>query len=249
MIQFALDQMTEVVIYRNSVYYHIYNSRTHGTYWLAPKLARAEVGVFSTVSKYLMRAALVLAAVGVIILAINYEPYAQAWFQNANISLPKTDVQNITQGKPEFRNNYQPPYDPKLGMTNQLIIPSIGVSTDIQEATYDNYESALKNGVWRVSDFGAPNDNNMPTILAAHRFGYLAWTNLFRRENSFYNLPNLKVGDLVEINWQGRHYVYEVYAGNQGTDITDYSADLILYTCVDLTGPERIFRYARLINS
>jgi LPXTG-site transpeptidase (sortase) family protein len=139
--------------------------------------------------------------------------------------------------------------DPLLSKVNRIIIPSIGVDGDVHEATLDNYEAALKEGVWRVSDFGAPNDNSMPIILAAHRFGYLAWTNLFRRENSFYNLPKVKVGDIIEINWQQRHYVYEVYATDTGTAITDYSADLILYTCESLTGNQRFFVYAKLIQT
>jgi sortase (surface protein transpeptidase) len=88
----------------------------------------------------------------------------------------------------------------------------------------------------------------MPIILAAHRYGYLAWTDLFRRQNSFYNLPKIKVGDTVEIDWGQRKYTYGVYTTEEGTQITDYSADLILYTCESLTGDERFFVYAHLIQ-
>ena len=63
-----------------------------------------------------------------------------------------------------------------------------------------------------MPDFGTPLDRTKPVILAAHRFGYLAWTNLYRRKNSFYNLPKLKEGDLVEITYKQRKYTYEIYA-------------------------------------
>ncbi len=142
---------------------------------------------------------------------------------------------------------YEPQFDPSLPLGSRLKIPSIGVDTPLQEATYDNYEEALKKGVWRVSDFGAPGEAK-PIILAAHRYGYLAWSNLYRRQNSFFNLPKVKAGDLVEITWHQRKYVYEVYAEEKGEQISDYSANLILYTCVTLTGEERIFKYARLLE-
>jgi sortase (surface protein transpeptidase) len=76
----------------------------------------------------------------------------------------------------------------------------------------------------------------------------LAWTDKFRHDNSFFNLPKLKVGDTLEIVYQQRKYTYEVYAENTGPEIMDYTADLILYTCENLTGDTRIFKYARLIN-
>jgi len=181
---------------------------------------------------------------GIALLAISVVPVLLG-----NFKLSKSEVSKLTNGVPSVPapQAYQPAYDPKLPSKNHLVISAIGVDTDIEEATYDNYEAALKNGVWRVSDFGAPGGTT-PTILAAHRYGYLAWTNLYRRKNSFYNLPKLQVGDLVEIDWQKRKYVYEIYATDEGTEITDYSANLILYTCVNLTGNQRIFRYAKLIN-
>ncbi|HLE49636.1 MAG TPA: sortase, partial [Patescibacteria group bacterium] len=131
----------------------------------------------------------------------------------------------------------------------------------------------LKTGVWRVPDFGTPEDDGpsepvergadsqigpselvergadsqigLPIILAAHRFGYVTWTNSFRTLNSFYSLPKLKVGDRVEIVWNQRKYVYEIYKEETGTAITDYTADLILYTCDLWNSPTRIFKYAR----
>jgi sortase (surface protein transpeptidase) len=103
-------------------------------------------------------------------------------------------------------------------------------------------------GVWRVQDYGSPYDRTNPTILVAHRFGYLKWSNQYRHENSFYNLPKLEAGDRLEIVWRQRKYIYEIYASSEGTDIADYSANLILYTCKDLTGDIKIFKYARLLE-
>ena len=145
-------------------------------------------------------------------------------------------------------SDYQPGYDPKLPVENRLKIISAGIDTPIREATIDNSEVALKKGVWRVSDFGTPYSRERPAILAAHRYGYLAWSIPYRLKNSFYNLPKLKVGDTVEIVWRQRKYMYEVYAESKGDEITDYSASLILYTCEALNSPVRIFKYARLLE-
>jgi sortase (surface protein transpeptidase) len=144
---------------------------------------------------------------------------------------------------------FTPAFDPSLPTQNKLIIPSIGVDTQINEASKDKYEDALMKGVWIVPDFATPQDQDKPIILAAHRFGYLNWSDLYRFRNSFFNLPKLKEGDIVEIIWNRRKYTYEVYGTAEGNRITDYTSDLILYTCRDLTSSVRIFRYAKLIRT
>jgi len=143
---------------------------------------------------------------------------------------------------------YQPTFNPTLPTQNKIIIESIGVDTTIGENTIDNVEVTLRQGIWRVPDFGTPFARSRPTILAAHRFGYKAWTNQYRRENSFFNLPKVNEGDRIEIIWDQRRYVYEVYAESEATQITDYNADLILYTCKFLQSEDRIFQYARLVE-
>lgn len=143
---------------------------------------------------------------------------------------------------------WQPAFGARFSRDTTLVISSIRVDTTINESTYEDYESALKLGVWRIPDFGTPADRSKPVILTAHRFGYLAWTNLYRRYNSFYNLPKLKVGDLVEITYKQRKYTYEIYGEDRGEEITDYSANLILYTCETLNSSVRIFKYARLLK-
>jgi len=146
------------------------------------------------------------------------------------------------------KSEYIPAFDSSLPLENRLSIPSIKVDTQIWEASLENHEEALKKGVWRANDASTPEDRQSPTILAAHRFGYLKWDNLYRRYNSFYNLTKISEGDTVEIIWKQRKYIYGVYRIEEDTQINDYSADLILYTCRDLTSNIRIFVYAKLLE-
>ena len=243
--------MAEVIIY-----HHLYNKK-FDTIAVSPQpaitfgLKRSPHGsavIFQRLSRF-------TALVGIAMVLFFFAPRALALggsvisttFENFRMS--RTEIQTLKSDLNVSEPVYFPPFDPRLPITNRLVIASIGVDTEVQEATSDNYEAALKKGVWRVSDFGAPNDNGRPIILAAHRFGYLAWTNSYRHNNSFYNLPKIKVGDMVEIDWSQRKYLYEVYATSKGTQILDYSADLILYTCETLTGEEKVFVYARLIQT
>jgi sortase (surface protein transpeptidase) len=97
-------------------------------------------------------------------------------------------------------------------------------------------------------DYGQPDKNDLPIIVAAHRFGYVYWDRETRNRVSFFRLPDTKVGDEIEIIWNQRRYVYEIYAEDESTYIKDYEADLILYTCKYFNSPQRIFRYATRIN-
>jgi sortase (surface protein transpeptidase) len=136
-----------------------------------------------------------------------------------------------------------------LPLGNWVVIPKLGVRTQINEATTEDHEDALRKGVWRVPEFADPTQGaKFPTILVAHKYGYLTWSNKFRRENSFYNLDKLAVGDTFDVIWDQRRFTYEVYAGDKGKEISDYSADMILYTCEHLNSPIRIFRYARRVE-
>ncbi len=146
--------------------------------------------------------------------------------------------------KVEARRVKLPPYDESLFDGRWLIIPKIGVDTPIREASYDNYEEVLRKGVWRVPDFGTPMEGGKPVILAAHRFGYLEWSNKYRRQNSFFNLPKLEAEDEIEIVWDKRKFKYKVVKVEEGEKISDYGVDLILYTCKFLVGPMRYFVYA-----
>lgn len=208
----------------------------------------------SFAARFFSKSAKLLAISGVLMLLVYFAPTAATYAKDligksiANFQLSGGEVSQLTSETEAGKPRSLPPFNPALPKTNRLIISSIGVNTDIEEATYDNYEEALKKGVWRVSNFGEPDLAGAPVILAAHRYGYLAWNNSFRHKSSFYNLPKVKVGDVVTIDWQQRQYTYGVYKVESGEAITDYSADVILYTCESLNGPERIFVYAKLIS-
>lgn len=138
-----------------------------------------------------------------------------------------------------------PEFDGSLPYYNTLIISGIGVNGVIHQG--DDPQAALEDGIWMVPELGTPEEKTT-TILAAHRFGYITWDNEFRTKNSFYNLPKTEVGDAVEIVWNQRKYEYEIYKTEEGIMITDYDADLILYTCKLFNTPVRIFRYANRVN-
>lgn len=221
---------------------HLYSS--HGLIYQAP----SEV---SFLSKVFARLAALSAFLGILLISIYLAPaYISGYRQTSKIiAQTAKESSDVPLSAPVNKlNDYQPMFDPMLPAQNWLKIPSIGVDTSLQEASYENFEDALKKGVWRAPDEGTPPDRGRPTILAAHRFGYLVWSNIFRRQSSFYNLPKLGVGDVIEIDWNQRKYLYEVFAESKGEKIAGTNADLILYTCESLNGPIRIFKYARLIE-
>jgi sortase (surface protein transpeptidase) len=240
--------MSEIIIY------HCYSTQP-----LNPPQTKPGLSLLDKLSSKLVWGAKVLSLVGIFFLIYSFLPsfwytvksggkdlVSKAILQTAEV---KT-LSQTTNGAVVMSKNldYQPILDSRLSLEPVIKISSIGLNGKINEATLDNYEAALKKGVWRVSDYGTPFDRTKPTILAAHRFGYLAWSNLYRRQNSFFNLPKLKVGDVVEIDWRQRKYLYEVYGEGKGEEIADYQADLILYTCEALNSQVRIFKYAKLLE-
>ncbi len=204
-------------------------------------------------AKILRRLSLFAVGVSLLVFLILYLP-SVVYFIVSGAKLPSLLVRQpqkteaVVLPPAPVVEKYQPRLDPSLPLDNMVVIPSVGISTKINEQPVENYEEALKVGVWRVPDFGTPYDRQLPVILAAHRYGYLRWSVPYRLKNSFYNLPKVKVGDTVEVVWRQRKYIYEVYAEGKGEEIADYSADLVLYTCESLTSPVRIFKYARLLR-
>lgn len=142
---------------------------------------------------------------------------------------------------------YEPPFNPELPEGDWIIIPRIGVRTELRKTV--DPEEALQEGVWWVPDWGDPGDTEEPLIAAAHRYGWdWWWQSDYWKYNSFYLLPDTQPGDRIEVISGQRKWVYEIYAGEEGEEITDYTADMILYTCKFLQSPVRHFRYARLID-
>ncbi len=155
---------------------------------------------------------------------------------------------DFSQGSQVEKKVELPARNENLPKGNWLIIPRIGVRTQLQSS--QDPAEALKQGVWMAPDYGQPGgDNDLPIILAAHRFGWEWWWQTdYWKYHSFYQLPDLELGDIVEVISDQRKWTYEIYAGEQGETITDYEADLILYTCKFLNSPLRYFRYARWID-
>ncbi len=144
-------------------------------------------------------------------------------------------------------DRYLPPVDSSLPQEDLIMIPKIGVNTQLQRT--ETEEEALDSGAWWVPDFGIPGDLLKPMIVVGHRYGWeWWWKSDYWQLHSFYRLPLLEVGDRVEIISEQRKFVYEIYSGEEGEQISDYDADLILYTCKHLNSPIRYFRYAKIVK-
>lgn len=178
------------------------------------------------------------------------EIYYTVFSQNTAVGEVATAAKVESQTKPIITPEpepYMPPKNPDLPTGAWLSIPRIGVYSEMH-ATLDENE-ALDKGIWLVPDFGRPGDTTQPIIAAAHRFGWdWWWQSDYWKYNSFYLLTETEPGDRVEIIYDQRKWVYEIYAGEEGELITDYDADLILYTCKYLNSPVRYFRYAKLVK-
>lgn len=178
--------------------------------------------------------------------------------QLPNIQIPEAvsvveENGNQEESPAQVETAYQPEQDPNLPEGEWLVIPRIGVRTNLIQ-TADPVE-ALNKGVWWAPDFGKPGDKDKPMILAAHRYGFrYMWETIldngdtYALRHIFYKLPETEPGDRVEIIFNQRRYVYEIYAGEETNQINDYDADLILYTCKYIDAPIRFVRYARLVE-
>ena len=212
--------------------------------------------VLKALSKIYLVFGIVLIFFAFSIIAITF--YPQIWY---SVSTTATETEaatiqeqltEIEEYEPEEVEEIEepettlPPLDTSLPKEKMLRIASIGVDSEISEKL--SADEGLEEGIWIVPDFGTPEINDLPIIIAAHRFGYVYWSSDFRQKSSFYNLPKLKVGDRVQVIWDQRSYEYEVYKAEDNTQITDYEADLILYTCRMYNSPVRVFRYLSRVN-
>jgi len=131
-----------------------------------------------------------------------------------------------------------PEKNEELPTENMIIIPSIGVNSVIIEGT--NSKQALYRGIWRDPRAGVPDQDQVPIVLAAHRYGYTEWTAEFKKRSSFRYLDQLKKDDYVFVIWNQREYRYKVTKIEESDKIYAENADIILYTCKHLNSPIRI---------
>lgn len=197
-----------------------------------------------------------LIILSIIFIAIPVAPYIM-YRLNPNLTDEEVDkisreisqqtiAQKTIEEKEKDEEEQIPPLDPTLPEDPYVLIPSIKVSSPIGEG--NNTDVILEEGTWIAPGYGTPENSRLPIILAAHRFGYTYWGREKRNRISFFNLPDTDIGDRVEIIWEQRKYIYEIYALDESTFIKDYEADVILYTCKYFNSPQRIFRYAMRVN-
>jgi LPXTG-site transpeptidase (sortase) family protein len=126
--------------------------------------------------------------------------------------------------------------------TNSLLIPGIDVEAKIlQLKSIDQ----LYDNSW-ILPWGSTPEKGGNTVIVAHR--YLRRNQTSEEDiKTFYNLPTMKAGDLVYLNYKGKKYEYQVFetmeVGIKDIWIEDNTADpmLTLYTCTPLWTSDRRF--------
>ena len=207
--------------------------------------------ILKVLSKIYLIGGIVLVFLAFAALSVSFYPNIWYSLKDDASAQDTTSIAQVVEDKqePEVEEKIErslPPLDETLPKENIIKISTIGVDAEIIQHE-DPYKGLLK-GTWIVPEFGTPENNELPIIIAAHRFGYTSWSREFRYTNSFYNLPKTKVGDTIQIIWNQRVYEYEIYKAEDDTQITDYNADLILYTCRMYNSPIRVFRYLQRVN-
>ena len=171
----------------------------------------------------------IIALGSLLVLVAPYLP--KVWFW---LTRPSIDVTSYRQAAEQTRNN-KPAESATAKPGNRLILPNIGVDTQIIEGS-NIYIIGKNQGVWRETNTINPaTDGNV--VIAGHRFLYTATNGGW-----FYNLPELKVGQKIYIRWDNKMYEYEIYNTRtvQPTQVDIRNTDpavskkLTLYTCFPL---------------
>lgn len=213
-----------------------------------------QAGVAAAISKKIALVLLTICIIGGVISAVFFLPQVYYRVFPAQVVATEAATPGTVLGgefqKPTAETQgrqYVPPVDDNLPDGDWIIIPQIGVRTQFKSTEDPN--DALVEGAWLSPEYGRPGDVGVPIIIAAHRFGWQWWWQSdYGKYHSFYYLPDTTPGTQVEIISNKQKWVYEIYAGEESDGISDYSADLILYTCKHISSPIRYVRYARLID-
>ncbi len=84
---------------------------------------------------------------------------------------------------------------------NRLVVKSMNVDTPILEGKSG---STLNKGIWHLPGTANP-DQIGNVVIAAHRWKWLPTS-----KKSFYDIDKMKVGDPIELTWNGKVYHYKV---------------------------------------
>lgn len=87
---------------------------------------------------------------------------------------------------------------------NRLVLPSIGVNTEIIEGKNINVISKNQGVLRETPNVNPTVEGNM--VIVGHRFLYTA-----KNGGYFYNLPELKINDTFFVDWKDKVYEYQVY--------------------------------------
>jgi len=131
--------------------------------------------------------------------------------------------------------------------TNKIMIPKIGVDTEIVEGT--DAEISLNQGVWRIPISSTPFSGGN-TVLTAHRYKFTPPSN-----KTFYLLDKLEPGDEIKILWQGKLFIHNVsetkVVSPDNVEVLKNTKNPIitLITCTPLfTSSKRLVVTAHLVN-
>lgn len=132
---------------------------------------------------------------------------------------------------------------PQVSATNRVIIPKLGVDTNILEgsslAILDHAD-----GVWHQT--GTLQSGNV--VLAGHRFKYLP-----PNTSTLYNLKQLSVGDTIIVDWYRTRYVYvvdhtETVRATQTSILSQTDGPrLTIYTCANAAQTWRTVVLAHMV--
>jgi len=117
---------------------------------------------------------------------------------------------------------------------NTIFIPSVRIQADIGEGGSDTLDKGL---AWhRLPEQGNPaKGGNM--IITGHSFVWGYKPDEIKKRSIFYDLKDIKVGDEVLVNWDGKQYKYSVSKVKtvkpSAVEIEQPTGDPILtiYTC------------------
>ena len=127
-----------------------------------------------TLSKIYLVFGIILIFFAFSIIAITF--YPQIWYsvsdtatetEAATIQEQLTEIEEYEQEETKEPETTLPPLDTSLPKENILRITTIGVDSEISQE--QNADKGLEEGIWIVPDFGTPEINDLPIIIAAIR--------------------------------------------------------------------------------